>query len=647
MREFDFVTEKDLRSKAVENELAIAKMQMVKELLLLDGTELATTEMVATYYDVKSIETINSVIKDHREELENNGLKVYKGSELANSDVMSFKDFTRNRANYKFELNDGTTLSVGGKGITLFTKRAILNVGMLLRDSDVAIELRSRLLDIVHDADKGIGNTQTVVEEIDETTRLIDLKCIPKNSKGYNWKESIGRRIEFIYNNIKGVFEIVDYKPVKQQLILKYEDKILWDKPIRTGDFCKCKIGGILSVYTKNFKKNIYEQIKDDKRDLIIIDREYRRVYKKKGNKYENQKWYKYRCNKCNNEDWVIEHSLCTQNTGCNICNATAPKAKLGINTIWDTDRWMVDLGMSERDAQTHTKACNDKILVKCPNCKKDKSCKISDIYSNKSIGCTCGDGFSYPEKFITSMLTQLNIKFDNQLSKDIASWCKEYKYDFYMQKYNTIIEAHGLQHYEESNRGRTLAEEQENDEIKKKLALNNGIQNYVVLDCRYSDLDYIKNSILNSELAKLLDLSTVDWLKCEEFALKNIVKEVCNYWNNKEKEETTQTIAENNPWGIKSKETICRYLKKGVTLGWTNYNPKEEMIKSAVKVSKITSKQVEIFKDGISLGVFESCAELSRQSKELFGVKLSQGNISSVCIGKRSHHKGFIFKYI
>lgn len=172
MKEFDFITEKDLRSKAVENELAIAKMQMVKELLLLDGTEYATTEMVARYYDVESMETINSIIKDHREELESNGLKVYKGSELANSDVMSFKDFTKNRANYKFELNDGTILSVGGRGITLFTKRAILNIGMLLTSSDVAIELRSRLLDIIHDADKGVGNTQTIVEEIDETTKL-------------------------------------------------------------------------------------------------------------------------------------------------------------------------------------------------------------------------------------------------------------------------------------------------------------------------------------------------------------------------------------------------------------------------------------------------------------------------------------------
>lgn len=144
IREMDFITEKNLRSKMAENELGIATMQMVKEILLLEGTEFATTEMVATYFDV-GIETVNSVIKDHREELESNGLRVYKGSEIADSDVMPFKDFTKNRANYKFILNDGTELSVGGKGITLFSKRAILNVGMLLRDSDVAKEIQKEL----------------------------------------------------------------------------------------------------------------------------------------------------------------------------------------------------------------------------------------------------------------------------------------------------------------------------------------------------------------------------------------------------------------------------------------------------------------------------------------------------------------------
>ena len=153
MKEFDFITEKDLRSKAVENELAIAKMQMVKELLLLNGTELATTEMVATYYDV-GIEAIQSLIKDNRDELTSNGFRLYKRSEILNV------------------LKGQLEITIPNRGMNLFTKRAILNVGMLLRDSEVAKELRSRLLDIIHDADKGIGNTQTVIEEVDETTRL-------------------------------------------------------------------------------------------------------------------------------------------------------------------------------------------------------------------------------------------------------------------------------------------------------------------------------------------------------------------------------------------------------------------------------------------------------------------------------------------
>lgn len=169
-RENELLENKQKREEVIDR---IEVLEQVGELLLLSNTEFATTEMVAKYYDVESMETINSIIKDHREELESNGLKVYKGSELVNSDVMSFKDFTKNRANYKFELNDGTILSVGGRGITLFTKRAILNIGMLLRDSKVAIELRSRLLDIIHDAEQGQGNIDTIINEISEEKQLM------------------------------------------------------------------------------------------------------------------------------------------------------------------------------------------------------------------------------------------------------------------------------------------------------------------------------------------------------------------------------------------------------------------------------------------------------------------------------------------
>lgn len=130
MKEMDFITEKDLRSKMVENELSIAKMQMVKQLLLLDGTELATTEMVAKYFDVGT-EAIQSLIKDNREELSDSGMRLYKRAEILNL--------------LKGEGIENMEIKVPNRGMILFPKRAILNVGMLLRDSEVAKEIQKEL----------------------------------------------------------------------------------------------------------------------------------------------------------------------------------------------------------------------------------------------------------------------------------------------------------------------------------------------------------------------------------------------------------------------------------------------------------------------------------------------------------------------
>lgn len=168
VNENQLLEQKKLREKNLDR---IEVLEKVKGLLLLPNTEFATTEMVANYFEV-GIECINSCIKDNREELESNGYKVFKGSEIANSHVMSFENFTKNRANYKFILDDENELSVGGRGVALFSKRAILNVAMLLRDSNIAKDIRSRLLDIAHDAEEEKGNIVTIVEEIDEETKL-------------------------------------------------------------------------------------------------------------------------------------------------------------------------------------------------------------------------------------------------------------------------------------------------------------------------------------------------------------------------------------------------------------------------------------------------------------------------------------------
>ena len=59
------------------------------------------------------------------------------------------------------------------RGMKLFPKRAILRVGMLLRDSEIAKEIRTRLLDIVQDTEKASPEIiHNVVEEINEEKQL-------------------------------------------------------------------------------------------------------------------------------------------------------------------------------------------------------------------------------------------------------------------------------------------------------------------------------------------------------------------------------------------------------------------------------------------------------------------------------------------
>ena len=138
-----------------ENMGRVEVLDKVGTLLSLPNTELYTTEMVANYYEV-GIEAIQSLIKDNKEELKTNGFKLMKRSEILN--VLG---------------GQLENIKVPNRGMNIFTKRTVLNVGMLLRDSEIAKEIRSRLLDIVHDSEKGNGDISTVVEEVSEEKQLM------------------------------------------------------------------------------------------------------------------------------------------------------------------------------------------------------------------------------------------------------------------------------------------------------------------------------------------------------------------------------------------------------------------------------------------------------------------------------------------
>lgn len=311
--------------------------------------------------------------------------------------------------------------------------------------------------------------------------------------------------------------------------------------------------------------KNIVEigsVFKDEKRDLIIINKE-KRIDEYRG-KNRSTEWVEYKCNKCGYKGWARKSSLINSKQGCACCRGYVVVE--GINDIPTTAPWMVKYFQGGYDeAKLYTKRSMKKIHPICPDCGmiREKEVVIDNIYKFKSIGCNCGDNISYPEKFMFNTLEQLQLMFKTQLNKSMFDWCSSYKYDFYFEYNNEqyIIETHGMQHYTEKHRKhrRTLLQEQENDRLKKELALANGIkpENYIIINCSYSTLDWIKQNILNSRLNEIFDLNIINWKECSQYACTNLIKMV------QELKQSDNTIKSIMNITKLSENTILRYCKK------------------------------------------------------------------------------------
>lgn len=462
---------------------------------------------------------------------------------------------------------------------------------------------------------------------------------VNKNKLVYDWINCIGYKIKFIYNDIEGEVEIIDYNLKKCILMIKYLDK----KPfnIVANSFLKCYLGKLLGKKTSEFKIEIGKIFKDDKRDIVIIDRKHK---DNPNNKEKFLKWYQYKCNKCEYENgWIIESNLFS-GVGCACCGFSKILVE-GINDIPTTTPWMVKYFQGGYDeAKLYTKCSKIKIYPICPDCGKirNKTMSISNIYKNHSIGCSCGDGQSYPNKFTYNLLLQTNVIFEREYSPD---WVKPKRYDFWFKLNNQeyILEMDGGFHdkYNKMN-GETIAEVKRKDTYKDIKALENNIK-VIRIDAKQSNVEFIKENILKSEMNNLFNLKLIDWTKCDEFATSNLCKKVCDIKN----KNSNITVNEISEMVKLERSTIINYLNKGTKLKWCNYNGKEESRKTSSKNGIANGRQVEIYKDENSLGIFKSCSELERSSEVIFGIKLFQANISKVCLGIWKQYKGYTFKYI
>lgn len=407
----------------------------------------------------------------------------------------------------------------------------------------------------------------------------VDLSELKHNKDGtINWKDSVGCKIHFKYKDINSFLQIAEYKD-SNHLYVCIDDQA-YKSLICISTLLKGQFGLILKERTRDFRYKTGDIVNN----LLIVD-----CYKKNGHKY-----YAYKCIIDGYEGEIFESNL-LKGVGCPVC--TNRVVKIGVNDIKTTNPILASLFLNEDDATKYTQYSGKKAYFKCPICGTVFYLTIRDV-ARLGLSCRkCGDGISYPEKVVYNVLQQVsnlhngNIHLQKFETQKTFEWSKDIRhsnlklsgnkiYDFYVPlDSEIIIEANGMQHYEEllygiSKNARTLDEEQKNDQLKMELAISNGVlsENYIQLDCRYSDINYIKNSIMLSNLPQLLDFTEdqIDWQECNRFATSSRIYEACGLWNN------GNHIVRNIANIMKMNRcTIRIYLRRGFELGILQDPPK------------------------------------------------------------------------
>lgn len=348
----------------------------------------------------------------------------------------------------------------------------------------------------------------------------------------------------------------------------------------------------------------------------------------------------------CLNEDkteFEITRQQIDQGSGCPCCgkNRVIPG-----HSFYDEHPELHSYIVDIEAAKKYTSMSSKKILFRCIYCGANKYKIISNVVQYGFVCDNCSDGISYPNKFIQNLLDELDIKHEPEHS---FIWSNKKIYDQYLEDYNCIIENHGKQHYigDINNQFpfQNLDKQQYNDNYKFKLAKENGIDNYIILDCSYSTLDWMKNSIMNSELPILLNFKEedIDWENIHEKCCTSKMHKVWELWNEMYLASSIAKIL-----GI-SDTTVRTYIHKGIECGKCRPFPsisQEEYIILQYKEKDFTNGSMKPIYNKTDDIYYASRFECEKYHPELFNNENSGYNLYSF-INKNKPYKGKEFIYI
>lgn len=214
--ENDLMEKVELREKMLNN---VKVLDQVKELILLPNTEIMTTEQVANWFEV-SEDVIRKNLERNKEELTSNGVKTLRGEELR-------------------DIKSCSGLKTRAGAVTVFSKRALLNIAMLLRDSKIAFEVRQALLDqqeVISDEQKtyGIDMKQQLQLAVINAKDEMELLIAMRELQNYNERHvaQLNAQIEELkpkgdyYDNLVDKNVLLNFRDTAKELKVKQKQFI-------------------------------------------------------------------------------------------------------------------------------------------------------------------------------------------------------------------------------------------------------------------------------------------------------------------------------------------------------------------------------------------------------------------------------------
>lgn len=161
MTESQFIDDRTLRDNNVGHYEVLEK---VKKLLLIPSFEVMTLKQVADYYEVDP-HTVEMICSRNSDELNSDGVCRKKVKDFLNSQHVRAE---KSSYTTTFVYDNGLNITMSNGGLKIFPRRAILRVGMLLRDSEVAKEVRTQLLNVEEKT-----SDETKIHDINEEQSLM------------------------------------------------------------------------------------------------------------------------------------------------------------------------------------------------------------------------------------------------------------------------------------------------------------------------------------------------------------------------------------------------------------------------------------------------------------------------------------------